>query len=67
MPEDKGKSSRPGGEFMIQDRDHLGEVGQMGGESRNVVGRQSQQSDGDSRRHGQQGGERSRKRRTKFL
>jgi hypothetical protein len=67
MPEDKGKSSRPSGEFMIQDRDHLGDLGQMGGESRGVVARQSQQSHSDNRQHGQQGGERSRKRRTKFL
>ncbi len=67
MPEDRSKSVRPSGEFMIQDRDHMADAGQMGGQGRDVVGRQAEQSHGESRQHGQQGGERSRKRRTKFL
>ena len=65
MAEDRSKA---GGPYMIQDQDHMSEVGQMGGEARNGGGRQSEQSQSESRRQGsgQQGGERSRKR-TKFL
>jgi len=73
MAEDRKKSDRLGGEFMIQDRDHMSETGQMGGEA-GQGGRQSEQSHGEGRQQGggqhqgsgQQGGERS-KRRSKLL
>lgn len=69
MSEDKSKAERLGGPFMIQDRDHMSEIGQIGHESRQ--GRQqSEQSQGDSDQHRsspsdatlQQGGERIRRR-----
>jgi general stress protein YciG len=69
MTEDKNKAERLGGPHMIQDRDHLSEVGQMGGESKQGGGsRQAEQSQADTRQRGsgQQGGERGYKRR-KFL
>jgi len=64
MAEDKREVEREGGEYMIQDRDHTSEVGQMGGKASHGRGRQSEQSQGGSQQHGggQQGGERSRKR-----
>jgi len=67
MAEDKRKADRLGGEFMIQDRDHTGETGQMGGEARQGGGRQSEQSQGDRGQNGggQQGGEK--RRRSKLL
>jgi len=66
MAEDKRKAERLGGEFMIQDRDHT-EAGQMGGETRQGGGRQSEQSQGDRGQNGggQQGGEK--RRRSKLL
>jgi general stress protein YciG len=65
MAEDRSKT---GGPYMIQDQDHMSEVGQMGGAARSGGSRQSEQSQSDSRQQGggQQGGQRSRKR-TKFL
>lgn len=53
MAEEKRNAEQFGGEYMIQDRDHMNQMGgQTGG------GRQSDQSQGDSR---QQGGEQRRK------
>lgn len=68
MAEEKRNAEQQGGEYMIQDRDHLSGIGQVGGESNRGRGRQSEQSMGDSRHEGtgQQGGERSR-RRSKLL
>ena len=71
MVEDRNKANRLGGPYMIQDRDHMSEVGQTGGEVRHGSGRQVEQSQGDTRQQGsgqhsssgQQGGERSHKRR----
>lgn len=71
MPEDGIKTECLGGEFMIQDRDHLGESGQAGGAARHVVCRQPEQTQNDSRQRnsdqkpgtGQQGGERGYRRR----
>jgi len=71
MPADRNKENRVGGEFMIQDRDHLGDAGQMGGETGNT-GRQADQSQnpgpqqGGQHDGGQQGSERP-KRRSKLL
>jgi hypothetical protein len=66
MAVERNKAERLDGPYMIQDRDHLSEVGQVGGDTRDS--RQSQQGHGDSRQQGggQQGGERSR-RRSKLL
>ena len=63
MVDDRNKANRVGGPYMIQDRDHLNEAGQMGGDARTARSRQPEQSQGDSR---QQGGER-RQKKTKFL
>jgi len=65
MAEDRSKT---GGPYLIQDQDHMSEIGQLGGEARSGGGRQSEQSQSESRQRGsgQQGGER-RRRRTKFL
>jgi hypothetical protein len=63
MAEDKNKAEFEGGEFMIQDRDHLGHAGQMGDQA-NQGRRQSEQSEpqagnrqqgGDQQSDGQQG------------
>lgn len=64
MAEEKREAERQGGEYMIQDRDHTNETGQMGGQASHGRGRQSEQSQGGSGQggSGQQGGERSRKR-----
>jgi general stress protein YciG len=64
MAEEKREAERQGGEYMIQDRDHMSETGQLGGQARHGGGRQSEQSQGGSGQggSGQQGGERSRKR-----
>ena len=58
MAEEKRNAEQLGGEYMIQDRDHMS---QMGGQT--GTGRQSDQSQGDSRQQGggQQGGEQRRK------
>lgn len=69
MAEDKREADRLGGEYMIQDRDHSVDAGQMGGETSHRRGQQSEQSQGASRQQGggqhsgggQQGGERNRK------
>lgn len=71
MAEDRIKTDRLGGRYMIQDRDHLGEAGQMGGEARNSNARQTEQSHTASRPRStdpqrgsfQQGGERGYRRR----
>jgi hypothetical protein len=53
------EAEREGGEFMIQDRDHMGQT-QMGGDAGDRGRRQASQSHGDSHQQsgGQQGGER---------
>ena len=68
MATDRNKADRLDGPYMIQDRDHMSEIGQVGGEAKGRGGRQAEQSQSDSRQHGsdQQGGERSR-RRSKLL
>jgi len=68
MTQDRSKTERLGGPYMIQDRDHMSEVGQVGGEARRGGSRQVEQSQGETRQRasGQQGGERGYKRR-KFL
>jgi hypothetical protein len=70
MAENRNKSDRLGGEYMIQDRDHMSDAGQVGGGARNTGSRQSEQSHADRPQQGhthdhggQQGGERSAKRR----
>jgi len=73
MAEGKSEAERQGGEYMIQDRDHMGDAGQMGGEAGRNRGRQSEQSQGGSRQQGsaqdqdgtsgQQGGEQGYRRR----
>ncbi len=68
---DKNKADRLGGEYMIQDRDHMSEMGQMGGQANSGNPPQAEQSQGASRQHGgdqyggsrQQGGEKHRKNR----
>jgi hypothetical protein len=74
MAEGKNEAEWHGGEYMIQDRDHMGAAGQMGGEAGRGRSRQSEQSQAGSRQpggrqdseSGQQGGERGYRRR-KFL
>jgi hypothetical protein len=73
MAVERNEAEREGGEFMIQDRDHLGQSGQMGGETPDRGRRQTGQSQGDSRQQGggqqnggQQGGERK-QRKAKLL
>jgi hypothetical protein len=69
MKENRSKAGGVGGEFMIQDSDHLKNAGQMGGKA-NQDGRQSEQSHSTARQQGtshrsgagQQGGERSHRR-----
>ena len=64
MTEEKREAERLGGEYMIQDRDHMGGPGQMGGEVGQRRGKQFDQSQGGSgQQEGgrQQGGERGRK------
>ena len=74
MADDRREVECVGGEHMIQDRDHMCEMGQIGGGARHGGGRQPEQSQADSRRDGsgQQGGAQHRKtgeyaRRYKFL
>jgi general stress protein YciG len=59
MSEDRNRADGPSGPYMIQDRDHMTEIGQMGGEAGTGSGRQSEQSQSESRqrRSGQQGGQ----------
>ena len=71
MAEDKSEAGRLGGEYMVQDRDHMSEAGQMGGQASHGRGRQFEQSQSGSRQQGggqqgdsgQQGGEQHRKNR----
>jgi len=68
MPADRKDAETYGGEFMIQERDHMGDVAQIGGGAERSA-RQAQQSEGASRQQGgvrdsasgQQGGERNRR------
>jgi hypothetical protein len=67
MSANRKDTERFGGEFMIQERDHMSNVGQVGGDGQQAGG-QAQQSEGASRQQGdgrdsasgQQGGERRR-------
>lgn len=73
MGQDRNQADRLGGEYMIQDRDHMSETGQMGDEASDRGAQQSDQSQGGgSRQQGddqqsgrQQGGEQ--KRRSRLL
>ena len=60
MSQDVSRAERFGGPYMIQDRDHTSAIGQMGGEARQ--GRQSEQSQSDSRQPGSRNDDRSRQR-----
>jgi hypothetical protein len=70
MTEEKNKANRFGGPYMIQDSDHMSEIGQVGGEAMDGGERQVGQSHGETRQQGggdhstggQQGGERSKRR-----
>jgi hypothetical protein len=68
MGQDRNQADRLGGEYMIQDRDHMSKTGQMGDEASDRGGQQSDQSQGGSRQQGddqqsgrQQGGEQNRR------
>jgi hypothetical protein len=68
MGQDRNQADRLGGEYMIQDRDHMSETGQMGDDAGDRGGQQSEQSQGGSRQQGddqqsgrQQGGEQNRR------
>jgi general stress protein YciG len=68
MARDTTNADRLGGEYMIQDRDHMTEIGQSSGDAVRVS-RQADQAQSENRPHnsgGQQGGERRRKG-TRFL
>jgi len=64
MAEDKNKQEPLGGPYMVQDRDHLGDPGQMGGDA-NRGSRQSDQSHSGDRQQGDQNGSPSQKRKGK--
>ena len=60
MAKDRNKTDRLGGQFMIQDRDHMSEVGQMGDDAKHGGGPQFDQSPSRSRQQG--GGQKLRQR-----
>jgi hypothetical protein len=52
MAEVRNNESRFGGEYMIQDRDHMSEINQATNEADRGGARQSEQSQSDSRQQG---------------
>lgn len=52
MAEDRNEQSRFGGQYMVQDRDHMSEVPQATDKANRGGVRQSEQSQGDARQQG---------------